>query len=620
MGDVAVSPQPGVPGLYDEQKSYFPALPSTDPLNRVWSFAKMIKGAKFIPDSYRDDEKSIAFVALRGHELGLPLTVSLQTFYLTQEGKLGMEGSPMLALLLSKGFKVTFPVHDAERAICRILRPGEDASEAHEEEFTLKEAQNIRIGWDREKQKPKLLTEKFNWQNYPKAMLKWRAMSNCARFKASDVIAGIYLNEELEEIRPDDPTGGAPEPPEGKYTVKPKESAAPEKDNVVDITELAGDRTAPRPAGSAGEYAIPASDALRAAMTTEAAAEKPAPPKPAETKPAETGKVVFEIHYQDTEGKSNLMTSEVPQTAKKTAALRAQALANQTGRIHEVVQNAGGDRKVVETCHPPKPKPAAETPVKPPATDPVPDVSRPATASPLRQRLNDVVALVTAAPEARNTPEKTVQARVNTYLVGYLGVKGPSALPKDEESYIDAMPDLESIARQDVNVLLSEPAEAGKRMAADNAKWVEMWNYTKWPLETCQRCRALARMRGLGPDDLKRVINTAIGAEDWDFEPVENLDAFFRLGLCSREAGKLFRECKKHNLSLAKAVGQIEERGLNGPIEKAETKTLDAAVEGFILSIRDAARAPSRPKEELPPQPLQPEPVEEAAGGGLFDD
>lgn len=172
-----------------EQQSYFRGVAPSDPINKMMGVAVALKDAVFITDAARGNASSVFFLLSMAQEMGLAWTHGLRSIYLTKGGKPGLQGDVVLALLLSKGFKVKFTKSTKDEASCWIKRPGEDGME-FEDSFTIDDAKTAK------------LAGKDNWQMYPKDLLRWRALMRTARIVAADVIGGIYLPEELESLEP----------------------------------------------------------------------------------------------------------------------------------------------------------------------------------------------------------------------------------------------------------------------------------------------------------------------------------------------------------------------------------------------------------------------------------
>lgn len=133
-----------------------------------------------------EQEKIALSVILAGAELGLPPMVSLRHIFLV-EGKVGLSAEIMLSLIIQAGVKVTWLAMTAEKATIRLQRPGKDPFEMS---WTIEEAKKANLVGEK----------KVNWNRYPAAMLRARAISAAARAHCPDITNGCYSREEMEDL------------------------------------------------------------------------------------------------------------------------------------------------------------------------------------------------------------------------------------------------------------------------------------------------------------------------------------------------------------------------------------------------------------------------------------
>jgi hypothetical protein len=207
---------------------------AADFIERMWSFSERICKAKFVPEAARGDAASTFFLVATAQDLGLKWTHGLRSMYMTPDGKIGLQGDVMLALLYSHGFEVQFPEKSPTAATCVIKRPG--AANPFVWRFTMEDAARI-PRYDRDRKCWSNLATKHNYRAYPTNMLMWRALANCARFAAADILGGIYLPDELEEVTenasaPADVAEAVSATPASAVGIKPKPGIAPPSDSV----------------------------------------------------------------------------------------------------------------------------------------------------------------------------------------------------------------------------------------------------------------------------------------------------------------------------------------------------------------------------------------------------
>lgn len=133
-------------------------------------------------------------VALQmGHELGIPPMRAVQGISVIN-GKPTLQADLMLAVALRTGEVEYFDANDIteDHAIVKIKRRG---FPTYVSKFTWEDAKRAK------------LTSRDNWQNYPKRMLKARALAFAVRDTFPDVLAGVYTPDEMIGARDFDAIG-----------------------------------------------------------------------------------------------------------------------------------------------------------------------------------------------------------------------------------------------------------------------------------------------------------------------------------------------------------------------------------------------------------------------------
>lgn len=146
---------------------------------------RKVVGTPTIPARWKTEGDAMAGV-LYGRELGLAPMTSLQLLHIIN-GRVGMEGKALLALIQSRGHLV-IPVEmtpDVVRLKAMRRMPDGTMMDSGEYEFTWEDAE--RAG----------LSEQDTYKLYPVDMLYWRAVSRAAKFAFSDVTTGLLLPEEI---------------------------------------------------------------------------------------------------------------------------------------------------------------------------------------------------------------------------------------------------------------------------------------------------------------------------------------------------------------------------------------------------------------------------------------
>lgn len=178
-------------GKYTDEDASLLGLPSLGSLRLAHTLVKQWMGTPFIPRWIADAQNPAGtFVAtvIRGQELGFKMMESLSVLYLSPDGRLGMYGTAMLALMRKAGISLTFtPLEDGFQ-----LHGKRKDGDEYTSIFTHEDA--VRAGlWDNKMQMHK---------RYPNWMAKWRTVSDMFRSLASDLTGGasaVYTKEELED-------------------------------------------------------------------------------------------------------------------------------------------------------------------------------------------------------------------------------------------------------------------------------------------------------------------------------------------------------------------------------------------------------------------------------------
>lgn len=140
-------------------------------------------GTSFAPSHFRGKPDEAAAAILRGSELGLSPTMSLDSIYIIS-GKPGMYAKAMVALLLNAGHEVW----TVEKSDTSVTVAGQRKGSEHV----------ITETWTYERAKRAGYLSNKKYETDPQSMLYARAASDVCRQVAPDVLAGLYAVEELE--------------------------------------------------------------------------------------------------------------------------------------------------------------------------------------------------------------------------------------------------------------------------------------------------------------------------------------------------------------------------------------------------------------------------------------
>ena len=109
------------------------------------------------------------------------------------EGKPAMKPVAMLADFRQRGGRVEMIEKSDKACVIKFTHPNGDT---HTQPFTIEDAAKIKVYKKNGETMP--LTNKFNWRNYPRAMLFARCVSEGIRTIMPEIVAGVYTADEVE--------------------------------------------------------------------------------------------------------------------------------------------------------------------------------------------------------------------------------------------------------------------------------------------------------------------------------------------------------------------------------------------------------------------------------------
>lgn len=182
-------------------------------IEEVYRVAKCIAESGLAPQGMRTPEQ-VTVAILTGLEIGLPPMFAIQKIAVIN-GRPSIWGDAVPALLWARGFKISERIEE-DVAHCEVMRP--DGS-VIARSFSVAQAKKAGL-WD--KAGP--------WKQYPDRMLQMRARGLACRDGAPDVLSGLYLAEETQELRDITPASDAA--PMLEEQPKRKSSSAAKKDGT----------------------------------------------------------------------------------------------------------------------------------------------------------------------------------------------------------------------------------------------------------------------------------------------------------------------------------------------------------------------------------------------------
>lgn len=163
----------------------------------AWRFSEALAGASLLPQEYRNNPGSVLWAMEYGRALGLDVVTTITTIHVIK-GKPTQSADLMLSRAREAGHKVRIQQQPGQCTVSiwrsddpdfenRITWTYDDAVTAG-----LCEMRNDRPYSRSQK------GEKQNWEKYPRAMLRARAIAECVRSACPEVLHGaIYTAEEL---------------------------------------------------------------------------------------------------------------------------------------------------------------------------------------------------------------------------------------------------------------------------------------------------------------------------------------------------------------------------------------------------------------------------------------
>lgn len=153
-------------------------------------------------DKSLNEAKSIANATLaimQGMESGMPVVMSIQLIAVIN-GRCSIFGEAIPALIWRGGHTIKEWIQgegDARVAYCEITRA--DSGEVITRTFSVKDAKTANL-WDPAEKNQWGKPNKSTWHCYPERMLQMRARGFCARDAVPDVLTGLYVREEMEDV------------------------------------------------------------------------------------------------------------------------------------------------------------------------------------------------------------------------------------------------------------------------------------------------------------------------------------------------------------------------------------------------------------------------------------
>lgn len=164
-----------------------------------WKLADMLVGGNSLPKACKTKSDLVMYMQA-SKDLGLTLTEAFNSLAFIN-GRMSMYGPKVIARARSLGYKFSFQEWIDEiknwestsrnmYCICTMWHK-DDKEDVRTEKRDLLKANKAG------------LLSKDVWKSYPETMLRYRAVNECIKFFAPEVLAGVSMYEEVKDIAPD---------------------------------------------------------------------------------------------------------------------------------------------------------------------------------------------------------------------------------------------------------------------------------------------------------------------------------------------------------------------------------------------------------------------------------
>lgn len=170
-------------------------LPSPEQLQTLQHFGEMYVKSGLLPDGIKTWQ-AVAVIIQHGMDLGIPISTAIQKISVIK-GKPVCEASLMASLIYRDHGDDALRVVESTEERATYAYKRRSWSEYSQFTYTIQDAQKAGL-----LNKPGPGGGPGTWKLYPKDMLRARCLAQIAHMQFQDTIGGLYLQDELDHLRP----------------------------------------------------------------------------------------------------------------------------------------------------------------------------------------------------------------------------------------------------------------------------------------------------------------------------------------------------------------------------------------------------------------------------------
>lgn len=195
-------------------------------LDEALRMSQFLADSSLVPKDFQGKPGNVLIACQWGAEIGLAPLQAMQSIAVIN-GRPAIWGDAMLALVMGSGALVDITENvsdDGQIATCTLVRKGKSPVSR---QFTMDEAK-----------KAGLAGKTGPWQQYPKRMLQLRARGFALRDVFPDVLRGVYIAEEAQDMPRDDAQPAQIDAEKGTAALRKKVGAKKADAPVIELDDV----------------------------------------------------------------------------------------------------------------------------------------------------------------------------------------------------------------------------------------------------------------------------------------------------------------------------------------------------------------------------------------------